>query len=314
MTIDVATLGETMFLVAPDAPLIAATRAHLSEAGAESNVASALAWLGSSSAWVSRVGADTLGARTVAAIGGKGVDVSSVVAEPVRPTGLYVKDPSPTGTRVVYYRAGSAASAMDRGDVDRALGLAPRILHLSGITLALSATCADAVRYALERATVPTSFDVNYRPALWQSRDSAATALRQAADLASIVFVGLDEAQALWGTSTAAHVRDLLPGPDYLLVKDADIEATCFGPNGVSVVPARQVAVVEPVGAGDAFAAGWLHAHLKGLDQTHALVAGHLVAGVVLMSPTDEPLPSAMPISIEQIVAAANEAGDVAVS
>jgi 2-dehydro-3-deoxygluconokinase len=190
---------------------------------------------------------------------------------------------------------------MDRGDIDRALALEPRILHLSGITLALSMTCADAIRYALEVAP-RASFDVNYRPALWPSREVAASELRLAADAADIVFVGLDEAEVLWGTTDAAAVRELIPDPEYLVVKNADVEATSFGPAGATTVAARVVDVVEPVGAGDAFASGWLFAHLAGLDETQALTAGHLVAGSVLLSPTDGPLPGARPITLEQVV------------
>lgn len=305
-------LGETMFLVAPDGPLATSQHAVLAVAGAESNLASNLAWLGATAAWVSRVGDDTIGRRMVATIAAAGADVSAVMTDPTRPTGLYVKDPAPTGTRVVYYRAGSAASAMDRSDVDRALSLEPRMLHVSGITLALSASCADVIRYALDVAP-RVSFDVNYRPALWASRDTAATALRAAANAAHIVFVGLDEAQVLWGAADAAAVRELIPDPEYLVVKDADIEATTFGPTGVTTVPARRVDVVEPVGAGDAFASGWLFAHLAGLDDAQALTAGHLVAGAVLLSPTDGPLPGAAPITIEQVIAEASGAGDVAI-
>ncbi|WP_436531928.1 sugar kinase [Actinoplanes sp. HUAS TT8] len=275
--IDVVCVGETMALVTPDppAPLYLGGPTRLDLAGAESTVASYLAQLGVRSAWVSRVGDDPLGLLVQRGVAGYGVDVAHVVVDPDRPTGVFFKDPGVDGTRVFYYRAGSAASAMDAGTpVPDA-----RLVHLSGITPALSDGCAALVSSLL--ASRRCSFDVNYRPRLWPVT-TAAPVLRSLAAQASLVFVGLDEAQTLWGVKTPADVRELLPEPAVLVVKDGAVAATSFHPGGVTVAPAPAVDVVEPVGAGDAFAAGYLSALLADRPEDERLREGHRIAGAAL--------------------------------
>ena len=292
MTTDVVCLGETMALVAPDppAPLATAASVVLSHGGAESNVAICLSRLGSRAQWCSRLGDDALGRRVLRAVAAEGVGVDLVEVDPQARTGVYFKDPGPGGTAVLYYRDGSAASRMTQSDVDRALTCEPRILHVSGVTPALSESCAAAMTYAVgaaRRAGVVVSFDVNYRPALWSDGVAAARELLTLAQRSDVVLVGLDEARALWGTATDADVRALLAGPTHLVVKDGPRDSTEYELDTVVRVPAPVVEVVEPVGAGDAFAAGWLHAYLLGMDSTERLRHGHVVAADSLSSPTD---------------------------
>ncbi len=303
MSVDVACLGETMALVAPDPPLplATATRFVLGHAGAESNVAVSLARLGSRASWCSRLGDDALGRRILAEISAAGVDTAAVQLNTAARTGVLFKDPRAGATDVVYYRGGSAASAMDETDVDRALASKPKMLHLSGITPGLSPSCARAVDYTLERARrdgVLVSFDVNYRAALWPERDSAARALARIAGRCDIVFVGLDEAVDLWGVTTADSVRALLEQPGVLVVKDGARSASSYEDGRCSRVDALEVDVLEPVGAGDAFAAGWLHGRLAGMSAVEALRLGHLVAAGSLSSVTDHSLDSLPPATL----------------
>jgi 2-dehydro-3-deoxygluconokinase len=279
---DVVSVGETMALVTPAAP---APLAHggpmlLESAGAESTVACYLAQLGLDAAWVSRLGDDALGELVRTTVAGFGVDVSAVIVDPERPTGVFFKDPDGEKTRVFYYRAGSAASAMNP---DTPVPAA-RITHLSGITPALSPSCAALVDHLL--ATRRCSFDVNYRARLWPV-DRAAPVLRDLAARASVVFVGLDEALTLWGTTTPDDVRALLPDPEILVVKDGATGATTFHPGGVAFEAAPRVDVVEPVGAGDAFAAGYLAGLLRDLGEPDRLRLGHRIAGAALRTTGD---------------------------
>ena len=134
-------------------------------------------------------------------------------------------------------------------------------------------------------------FDVNHRPALWRHRPAqAAPVLLELARGADLVFVGRDEAETLWGTHTAQEVRDLLgPGP-VLVVKDAGHGATAYGTDGEETfVPTPATRVVEPVGAGDAFAAGYLAALLEGRTPANGLRLGHLVAAATLSTREDVP-------------------------
>ncbi len=281
-----------MASLAPDPPvrLAAATHLLLSHAGAESNVAVSLARLGTRAQWCSRLGDDAFGHRIHASIAAAGVDTSTARFCPGGRTGLLVKDPDGDSTIVHYYRAGSAASQMEPSDAERALATAPRVLHLTGITPALSPSCAAAVDRALERAReigCTVSFDVNYRPALWSDPRVAARELLRLAQAVDIVFVGLDEAAGLWGTTSDVSVRTLLDAPPVLVVKDGPRSAVAFENGHRTEVPAAPVEVVEAVGAGDAFAAGWLHARLSAMSPTEQLRLGHLVAARSLTSVTD---------------------------
>ncbi|HEY1106928.1 MAG TPA: sugar kinase, partial [Agromyces sp.] len=250
--------------------------------------------LGHAAAWAGRVGDDALGRRLVAQLSTRGVDTSLVERDAAAPTGLYVKDP---GNGVQYYRAGSAASRMSPAFAERLPLDGVRVVHLSGITAALSGDCdamLDALVSRARAARALVSFDVNHRAALWSSTEAAARRLRALAASADLVFVGLDEAARLWGTSTPSDVRALLPEPGRLVVKDGDVGATEFGraadgTDGVAHVAAHAVEVVEAVGAGDAFAAGYLAALLEGRDAAARLGAGHDRAVLVLGETSDFP-------------------------
>ncbi|WP_103888706.1 sugar kinase [Actinacidiphila yanglinensis] len=283
------------FVPAAGEGLAAADSVRVAVAGAESNTATYLAELGVPARWVSAVGADPLGTRVLAQVAACGVDVAGVRTDPARPTGLMVKDPGPEGTRVHYYRRGSAASALGPGVLAEPAVRDAALLHLTGITPALSETCRALVRQALD-GPWPVSFDVNFRPALWEggAGGEAPEVLRDLADRADLVLVGLDEAQALWGPRIAApaDLRALLPGPRLLVVKDGPRAATAYDGKQACTVPARAVDVVEPVGAGDAFAAGFLAGLHRGEPLARALRLGHLTAGAALAVTSDHgPLP-----------------------
>jgi 2-dehydro-3-deoxygluconokinase len=289
---DVCCVGETMVVFAPDPPrpLAGAEQVRRGIGGAESNLACYLAGLGLRVGWASRLGADPFGGYVRAGLTAAGVDCSLVETDPQAPTGVYFKDP---GAGVHYYRRGSAASRLDRSVWAAVAGPGARYVHVSGITAALSDTCADLLRYLLTDRPVPgarISFDVNYRPALW-SPGRAGPVLAGLADRADLVFVGLDEAAALWGCGTPDDVRAVLAAPEHLVVKDGAVGATGYGPDGRVFVPAPPVAVLEPVGAGDAFAAGYLFACLRGLPDEARLGIGHRLAAVALTTAADHGTP-----------------------
>lgn len=293
--LDVLAIGEAMAVLSPDppGPLRHASSLAMSAAGAEANVAVHLAGLGLRTAFVSRVGDDPFGELVRDRLDAAGVSaVLTVDAD--APTGVYFKDPSDVGTRVHYYRAASAASAMDASVWDRCPPA--RLIHLSGITPALSATCARLVATGLIDRPIPgatMSFDVNYRPRLW-STTQAAPVLASLANQADIVFVGLDEAATLWGTTTPEQVRDLLDRPTVLVVKDGPVGATAFSPDRVTFEPALPIEVVEPVGAGDAFAAGYLFGTLTDRSPRERLRLGHHLAADALLTVADTGIPPLM--------------------
>ncbi|MFD5392943.1 sugar kinase [Streptomyces sp. NPDC127097] len=301
--------------------------------GAESNVACTLARTGHPTRWISRVGTDGFGDHLLAAIAACGVDVRHVRRDPLRPTGVYFRTAGDRATgshEVAYYRAGSAASAMTADGLDRAALHAGRILHLSGITAALSADCLGLLtELTARRPGRPLlSFDVNYRPGLW--RDTArAGVLLDLARGADLVFVGDDEARDAWGLDGPRAIRRALPEPHTLVVKQGAAGATVFrrtrGADGrrddatgtvdgrrddatgtagghrddatgtATFVPALDVDVVAATGAGDAFAAGFLSATLRGLPDRARLRHGHLWAAAALTVPGDLATPPSRP-------------------
>lgn len=266
--------------------LVTAKTFRVDAGGAESNVAAHAAALGIPAAWFSRLGDDAFGARVLRLLAERGVDVSTVVLDPAHPTGLYVKQP---GAGVVYYRAGSAAAQLARDDVALMPFDGVAALHVSGITAAISPSASGFVDALLARAAdlgVTVSFDVNHRAALW-STGRAAVELDTLARRADVVFVGRDEAEALWGTATASAVRNRFPEVAQLVVKDADVGATVFTAEGEHFEPSEHVEVVDVVGAGDAFAGGYLAAYLSGAAPAERLRAGHRRAATTLRTTGD---------------------------
>ncbi len=287
----VLTIGETMVQLTPVGlePLATATALTVDIGGAESNVACHLVRDGIHAAWAGAVGDDPFGQRILATVEARGVDTSLVTVHPDAPTGVYAKDPRPAGTRVHYYRRHSAASLLGP-DVAARLPLSTTPwVHLTGILAALSPSCdalVDTILAERARHGLPVSFDVNWRPTLWPDHELAAERLAELAQRCTIVFVGLDEAEALWGTTSPSDVRSMLQC-ETLIIKDEDREAWAwFGDDVTSAVP-PPVTVVEPVGAGDAFAAGFLAAHIRGRTPAESLVAGHRRAASVLAVASD---------------------------
>lgn len=293
----VVCIGETMAVIAPAAaePLAIAERFILGAGGAESNVAGHLASMGVGAAWLGRLGLDALGDRVADELRARGIDVRFIDRDPSAPTGLYVKDPRPDGRPAVqYYRARSAASMMSPADIPRWPVATADWVHVTGITPALSASCDALIEAVVARPgdrPYRVSFDVNYRDALWSS-EVAAARCQELGDRCDLVLVGLDEAQLLWGVSSAEDVATLFPNAGRVVVKDGAVEAVEFDRTGgglerVERVAALAVEIVEPVGAGDAFAAGYLGALIRGDGARERLAAGHELASWTLGSTAD---------------------------
>src|SRR6059058_1812093 len=146
MGAEIVTIGETMVLLYGEdttAPLRFGDRLFVDFAGADSNFAIAMSRLGYRSAWISRLGDEPLGELVLHAIAREGVDVSRVIRDPIRFTGLYLKHHTATGvTRIQYYRRGSAASNLQPEDLDPQYFRGTKLVHLNGMTFGLSESCA----------------------------------------------------------------------------------------------------------------------------------------------------------------------------
>lgn len=265
MTVDLLTAGETMIALRSAGLLRLGGTAAISTAGAEGNVAIAASRLGHRVAWAGRVGDDESGNLVLRTFAAEGVDVSAVVRDPERETGLLLFEQRlPDLTRVEYHRRGSAGSRWSPEDVPAALALQPRIVHLTGITPALSPAAAEASHALLEgarRQGAMVSVDVNYRSRLWTAEE-AAPVLASLVRLADLVIASPDEL-SLVAEGPGALLRQ---GASEVIVKDGAQGARAYTEEGELQVPARPVQAVDSIGAGDAFSGGYLSGLLDGAD------------------------------------------------
>lgn len=280
----VLTVGETMALIDPveDGDLRLGMPLTLRFAGAESNFAIALARLGVPVRWVSRLGRDPLGDLIERGLADEEVDVGCVRWDDA-PTGLFLKWRSKGRSHVVYRRAGSAASRLGREDVPEEAFEGVRLVHLTGITMAISDSArelvVDVARRAKERGA-EVLFDPNFRPALPDTPEAAAARQRNVLPFVDWYLCGEAEATLLWGDSEIP-VRTVIR----LGTRGARVD-------GVDVPPLRLVDVVDEVGAGDAFAAGFAYGLLQGWAPPDCAHCGNVIASAALAGTGDwETLP-----------------------
>lgn len=291
---EVVTLGESMGLMKADAPgpLPHGSSLSLGMGGSESNVAIALSRLGTSVAWAGRVGDDSLGDLVLRELAAEGVVVEALRDSSAQ-TGFMIKERRTMDhLKIWYYRADSAGSRFSREDVPAERIAKARLLHLTGITPALSSSCAEAAHYAIDiarEAGVMVSFDVNYRTSLWTSSE-AGEAFRKFIARADIVFAGDDEAAIVVGASpdSLELARRLAAlGPGQAVIKR--------GPNGCAALIAGEefaqeaipINVVDTVGAGDAFVAGYIAELLRGAPVKERLLTAVRTGAFACLVPGD---------------------------
>lgn len=291
---DVLSIGETMGAIRASGLLGIGTPPALSIAGAETNVAIGVSRLGRRAAWVSVLGDDAIGDLIVRTCAAEGVDVRGVRREGGRPSGILVSQQRPMGrARVDYHRSATAFTTITVDDVRAALDAGPRILHVSGITPALGPGPARTVLEAVHAARdggVTVSFDVNFRARLWPDAETARPVLGELASLADVVFGGTDELALLGAPGTpeqdvAAVV--LAAGAREVIVKLGGDGARGVTAGEDVTVPAFDVDVVDPIGAGDAFVAGYLSATLDGLGLTERLGRANVCGALAVATPGD---------------------------
>lgn len=279
---EVVTFGEAMGLMLADdgLPLRRARRFARSLAGAELNTAVGLARLGHRCAFAGRVGDDPFGEDVRATLLAEEVDADGLVVDPGVATGLLTRDRhGARRIRVVYHRAGSAGSRLDVGDLAALPIEGARLLHVTGITPGLSESARAATFAAVERARaagVAVAFDPNHRARLW-SRDEALPVLRELAAHATIVLTSEEEGRWLAGVeglpAIAAWFHER--GAQVVVVKRGAAGAwVSAGGEPVAVDALPVGAAIDPVGAGDAFDAGFLSGWLDGLDAAGAARRG----------------------------------------
>lgn len=274
---DVVTLGETMLRLTPPGfkRIEQTTRFEVEVGGTESNMAIGLARLGLKVVWLSRLTANPVGRMIERTLAGHGLDTSRVIWTEEDRVGLffYERGTSPRGNQVVYDRRQSAISRMQPAELPLDLFRPDnaRLLHLTGITLALSPNLADTARRALELAKQAgwlVSFDLNYRSLLWAPA-AALTGCIPFMAAADILLAPFNDVRLLYDLDPATTPRqalDLLrthhPQATIALTLGAQ-GAIAADPDGQVVEqPAFPAEEVGRLGGGDAFAAGFLYRSL----------------------------------------------------
>ena len=291
---EVVTLGETMALMKADTPgpLQHVSSMSLGMGGAETNFAIALRRLGTTVTWVGRLGTDSLGDLVRRELAAEDIRVAGQT-DSAAPTGLMIKERrTQHSQKVWYYRAGSAGSRLSPEDVPESLVRQARVLHVTGITPALSPSAADAVDHAISCAKASgtlVSFDLNYRANLW-TPEQAAPVLRRLAAQADMVFAGVEEAELAVGTAKnptelAARFEALGAGQAVIKLGEEGCLALIGGESYVQ--KAVPIVPVDTVGAGDAFVAGYINEFLAGSDVEQRLLTAVRTGAFACLVPGD---------------------------
>jgi len=288
---DVVAPGEVMLRLAarPPTRLEQAQQLDVSYGGTEANVLCALARLGHRTAWISALPANVWGERLARELRGHGVDVGHVHWREGGRIGTYFIEygVAPRPIRVVYDRKDSAFALLDESEVDWPAVAQARVVHVTGVTAALGPRPRRLFERAVESARARgalLSLDVNYRTALWSPEEARAylePVLRQV----GLLFVGVEDARRIFRLTgepeaVAAGLRALAPEA---------VVALTLGDQGSVVLtdrprrPTRLYSldvVTDRVGAGDAFAAGFLHGWLTTGDAQRAQDLGTALAAL----------------------------------
>jgi 2-dehydro-3-deoxygluconokinase len=286
---DVVSIGETMILFTPDSKgLMRYSRNFSSKiAGAETNTLIGLTRLGHRTGWVSRIGKDEFGASLLAAVRGEGVNVDLIIEDSEAPTGIYFKELTNEKTaRIYYYRKNSAASRICPDDLREEYIAKAKYLYITGITPALSDSCEKTIFHSIELAkknNVKIVFDPNLRRKLWDE-DKARQTLLDIASQADIVLPGISEGEFLFHSQDHEEIAEefLRLGASVVVVKLGAEGAYFLSENELGLVPGFKIdRVVDPVGAGDGFAAGFLSGLLDGVSTEEAVERGNAVGALV---------------------------------
>ena len=296
---EVVTFGESMALFTPSGTRGLEYSAQLDKSfgGAESNLAIGIARLGHRPGWFGRLGNDPFGSYILKSIRGEGVDTSRAVLTDEASTGLMSRENVAGKVSVYYHRKFSAASRMLPEHLDEDYIGQASILHVTGITPALSGNCAQTVlaaEHAAKRQGVKVCFDPNLRLKLW-TIEEARPVLLELAGLADYFLPGLDELKLLYATDDQdaifAKLRELAA---VSIVKGGDDETFLLEGGELTAVPYfKAERVVDTVGAGDGFCAGFIVGLLKGYSHKEAVRLGNLIGSMVVQAEGDwEALPS----------------------
>jgi len=281
---DILCMGEPMLEFNQQAPDAEGRVFYLEGHGGDtSNAAIAAARSGARVGYVTAVGADAGGESFQALWRQEGIDTATVRVNPGAPTGIYFVTHDDRGHHFTFYRTGSAAARYTSADLPLPAIAAAKLLHVSGISQAISDTACDAVFAAIEAARgagVKVSYDTNLRLRLWPARRAAAV-MHAAIAQSDFVFPSYEDAEVLTGLSDANAIADfylnLCPVVLLKLGKDGVLACTRERRERIG---GHVVRAVDATGAGDTFAGAFLARHVAGDDPFQAARYGNAAAAL----------------------------------
>jgi 2-dehydro-3-deoxygluconokinase len=245
--------------------------------------------LGHQTGWISKVGLDEFGKSMVSFVRGEGVEVSQVGSDPEAPTGVYFKEVrSGDRVQVQYYRQGSAASRLTPSDLNETYISKAKYLHITGITPALSESCYETVIEAISIAKahgLTVIFDPNLRRKIW-SEEKARKVLLEISSFADIILPGIDEGQFMFNEDDPKKLGQLFlnHGASLVVLKVGAAGAYYFTEESSGLVEGFRLSnIVDPVGAGDGFAAGLISGLLDQLAIQEAVKRANAVGAMVTL-------------------------------
>lgn len=290
--LDVITIGDAMIAMCPQekGPIIFCDTFKRKTGGAELNVAIGCARLGLKSGWISRLGNDDFGKYILKTVRGEGIDTSEVELVDGHPTSVYFREVLSDGSsRSFYYRENSPTSTMKSEELNEEYFKQSKVLHITGVFPSITKNNQEIILEAVKLAkkhNLTVSFDPNIRLKMWTKEEAKAYIEKLLPDV-DILLVGDEEIEILLGETT---IEDAIKtfhgyGIDKVIVKKGAKGALgSDGKNVYEVEAIKPKALVDTVGAGDGFAAGFLTAFCEGktLEKCvkFANAVGSLVVGV----------------------------------
>lgn len=296
MNRDLITLGEAMIVFIAENEGDFTDIEHFSKgiAGAELNVSMGLSRLGHNVSYITRLGNDVFGRYIRNVIDKEGILSDNILTDSKCSTGFYfktkVKDGDP---EVHYFRKNSAASQLTRQDIEDTSFKGAKILHITGITAALSEDTLDAVYAAIEKArenNMLITFDPNIRVQLWKSEEYMIEILNDIASKCDVILPGIKEGRILTKKQEKEEIADfyLSHGAKAVVIKNGASGAYLKTSEEENIVPGFKIeSVVDTVGAGDGFATGVLSGLLDGKSYEDALVRGNAIGAIMVTSKED---------------------------
>lgn len=292
---DVITVGEPMVLFASNEKekIRDAEQFTKYTAGSELNVSVGLSRLNYDVVYVTRLGKDPFGEFMYDFIKSEKINTSHIKFDPSRPTGLMFKGKSKDKDPEIFYmRRNSAASGICKDDLDFGKNKSAKVIHLTGISLALSEGTKKAVFFLAQFAKengIKLTVDPNLRYQLWDSKDEMINTVNTLAFMSDVFLPGLKESQMLTGFSEIDQIASfyLNKGVKTVIIKLGKNGAAVFTDKEFYTVPGFKVPVVDTVGAGDGFAVGFISGLLDELTLKDSVIRGNAIGALQVMTPGD---------------------------